>query len=74
MQRPRPVTTSPLICIGRTRKPTNCQQSGNAAAMVTIFTKTKVLSLVVDKQETKAQVLNHNITVTFLTNSDTQNR
>jgi hypothetical protein len=27
--------------------------------------KAKVLGLIIDKQETKAQVLNHNITVTF---------
>ena len=42
------------------------KQSGNAAAMVSAtLGKAKVLGLVVDKQETKAQVLNHNITVTF---------
>ena len=42
------------------------KQSGNAAAMVSAtLGKAKVLGLVVDKQETKAQVLKHNITVTF---------
>ena len=42
------------------------KQSGNASAMVSAtLGKAKVLGLVVDKQETKAQVLNHNITVTF---------
>jgi len=42
------------------------KQSGNASAMVSAtMGKAKVLGLVVDKQETKAQVLNHNITVTF---------
>ena len=42
------------------------KQSGNAAAMVSAtMGKAKVLGLVVDKTETKAQVLNHNINVTF---------
>ena len=42
------------------------KQSGNAAAMVSAtLGKAKVLGLVVDKQELKSQVLNHNINVTF---------
>jgi phage terminase small subunit len=42
------------------------KQSGNAAAMVSAtLGKAKVLGLIIDKQETKAQVLNHSITVTF---------
>ena len=42
------------------------KQSGNAAAMVSAtLGKAKVLGLIIDKQETKAQVLKHNITVTF---------
>jgi len=42
------------------------KQSGNASAMVSAtLGKAKVLGLIIDKQETKAQVLNHSITVTF---------
>ena len=42
------------------------KQVGNASAMVSAtMGKAKVLGLVVDKQELKSQVLNHNINVTF---------